>query len=169
MNKEELIKEIEEVYAHSNKLRELIDDHDYIFLVGNGASNAIASHTAVDYTKQLKKRALAFTDASMLTCYVNDYGGRNAYAEFIKSYRVPKNTLVILISSSGNSENIIEAAKYCESEQIPWVGLSGRTANNKLRKGPWHHQKLNAWVNSMDYGIVECVHQVLLHSIIEVK
>lgn len=168
MNKEVLLREIEKVYQHSSKLKMLIDKHEEIILIGNGASCAIASHMAVDYTKQLGKRAFAFTDGPRLTCYVNDYGGPKAYAQFVKEFATPGKTLVILISSSGNSKNILLAANRCEVNEISWVALSGKNHDNKLHSKDYRFRKLNVWVDSQDYGVVECTHQVLLHSIMEV-
>ena len=86
MQKDELIREIEKVWKHSAALKRLVDAHEEIILIGNGASCAIASHMSVDYTKQLKKKAVAFTDASRLTCYMNDYGVERAYAQFVKEF-----------------------------------------------------------------------------------
>ena len=168
MNKEILIQEIEKVYKHSAKLKKLVETHKEIILIGNGASCAIASHMAVDYTKQLKKKAFAFTDATRLTCYVNDYGSNKVYSQFIKEFATPGETLVVLISSSGNSKNIILAANRCEVNEISWIALSGKDHHNKLHSTVYRHRKLNVWVNSQDYGVVECVHQILLHSIMEV-
>ena len=169
MDKNELLKGIEKAYEEKDKLREIIDQYKEIILIGNGASCAIASHMAIDYTKQLGKRAFAFTDASRLTCYVNDYGGTNAYAQFVKEFATQGKTLVILISSSGNSKNILNAANKCEENEVPWIALSGRGRDNKLHTKNYRYRKLNFWVDSMDYGVVECSHQVLLHSIMEVK
>jgi len=169
VNQEELHREIEKVYKNSNKLKQLVEAFEEVILIGNGASNAIASHIAVDYTKQLGKKAFAFTDGSRLTCYMNDYGTERAYAQFIKEFASPGKTLVILISSSGNSKNITNAANRCEVNKIAWVALSGKNHNNKLHQTDYRHRVLNVWVESQDYGIVECVHQILLHSIMEVK
>ena len=85
-----------------NLLLTSINSANQIILIGNGGSNAIASHIAVDYIKFLNKKSLAFSDPSMLTASMNDYGTENAYAKYIDSYK-DNNTLVILISSSGNS------------------------------------------------------------------
>lgn len=168
MQKDELIREIEKVWKHSAALKRLVDAHEEIILIGNGASCAIASHMSVDYTKQLKKKAIAFTDASRLTCYMNDYGVEKAYAQFVKEFATPGKTLVILISSSGNSKNITNAANRCEVDEIAWVALSGKNHDNKLHRTNYRHRKLNVWVDSQDYGVVECTHQILLHSIMEV-
>lgn len=169
MKKDELLREIEQVYQHSDSLKKLVLEHDEIIIIGNGASNAIASHMAVDYTKQLKKKATAFSDGARLTCYMNDYGVEHAYAQFIEEFATPEKTLVILISSSGNSPNIVQAGNLCNNKGISWVALSGKNKNNWLNTVTGEYKKLNVWVNSQDYGVVECVHQILLHSIMEVK
>ena len=133
-----------------------------IIILGNGGSNSIASHISQDYTKQLQKKAFAFSDPSRLTCYINDYGMEKAYEQFLKEFS-SDDTLVILISSSGNSKNILNAAHYCLSNNIPLVSLSGFNENNKL-KTLTEKNYLHFWVDSCDYGVVECLHQVILHT-----
>ena len=83
----------------------LVNQASNVLLIGNGGSNAIASHISVDYIKFLNKQSIAFSDPAMLTAFMNDEGVQNAYSEFI-SKMSNKDTLVILISSSGNSQNI---------------------------------------------------------------
>ena len=100
-----------------NDFRKIIESYDDILILGTGGSNAIAQHIAQDYTKVLNKKALCFADASRLTCYINDYGPDNAYVEFIKDF-ANSNSLVILISSSGKSRNIINCVNYCEKHKI---------------------------------------------------
>jgi D-sedoheptulose 7-phosphate isomerase len=145
-----------------NSLGYWINNHKEIIILGNGGSNSIASHISQDYTKVLDKKSYSFSDPSRLTCYINDYGRDNAYAEFLDDF-TEKDTLVILISSSGNSMNIVNAAKYCENNNITYLALTGFNSNNKLNNmNPmwrWH-------VDSSDYGVVECVHQIVLHSIL---
>lgn len=145
-----------------NSLGYWVNNHKEIIIVGNGGSNSIASHISQDYTKVLDKKSFSFSDPSRLTCYINDYGSDDAYAEFLDDF-TEKDTLVILISSSGNSMNIINAAKYCEDNKIVYLALTGFNKNNKLNNmNPmwrWH-------VDSDDYGIVECTHQIILHSIL---
>ena len=101
-----------------------INNHKEIIIIGNGGSNSIASHISQDYTKVLGKKSYSFSDPSRLTCYINDYGSDNAYAEFLDDF-AGKDTLVILISSSGNSMNIINSAKYCEYNNITYLALTG--------------------------------------------
>lgn len=145
-------------------LKTVIRDHDHIILLGNGGSNAVAGHVAQDYTKALGKKAICFCDSSRLTCYANDYGWENAYTEFLKQF-VEKDTLVILISSSGNSQNIINAAKFCAGKHN-MVTLSGFDSDNKLRSRYRQDSLLHFYVPSKDYGIVEYLHGIILHSVI---
>jgi len=147
-----------------DKLKSIIDSYQDIIILGNGGSNAISCHIAEDYTKALGKRALCFGDSARMSCYANDYGWDNAYTKFIEHFAV-KNTLVILISSSGNSQNILNAAEYCLGKH-PIITLSGFSETNKLNIRYSKEALINFYVSSTDYGIVECLHELILHSII---
>jgi D-sedoheptulose 7-phosphate isomerase len=147
-----------------DKLNDIIKNSRNIIILGNGGSNAISCHIAQDYTKMLGKRAMCFGDSSRLTCYANDYGWENAYTKFIEHF-AEEDTLVILISSSGNSENILKAAEYCVGK-YRLVTLSGFSPNNKLKENYSDKSLIHFYVGSTDYGIVECLHEVILHSVI---
>lgn len=149
-----------------NKLSNLIKESSQIILIGNGGSNAIASHIAVDYIKFLNKKTLCFSDPSMLTAYINDYSSDLAYAKYIESMK-DDNTLVILITSSGNSKNIYLSAEYCRNNQINLIILTGFDSENPLRRDFKDYAKLEYWVDSKSYGVVECIHQIFLHAIID--
>ena len=163
MKLKELEKEIRRIKSYKPYLEKIINDYNNIIIIGNGGSNSIASHIAQDYTKMLDKRVISFSDPSRLTCYINDYGRDLAYVEFLRDF-ADKNTLVILISSSGNSMNIFNSVVYCKSLNIPTILLSGFDKDNKLNTFP--DAKLKYWVDSHDYGVVETSHMILLHSII---
>ena len=162
MDIDKLIEETQKIKQLQTQLESLVAKHTEIIIIGNGGSNAISSHISQDYTKELDKKAICFSDPSRLTCYINDYGRDQAYAEFLKDF-AEKDTLVILISSSGNSMNIVNAAVYCELNRINYIALSGFNKDNKLNN---LNSKLKFWVDSSDYGIVECTHQAFLHSIL---
>ncbi len=147
-----------------SRLKSIIAANIKIILLGNGGSNAICSHIAQDYTKMLKKRALSFSDSSRLSCYANDYGWDNAYTKFIEDF-ADQNTLCILISSSGESKNILNAAEYC-SDKHAMITLSGFRSDNKLRTEYGSKSLMHFYVNSTEYGIVECLHELILHSVI---
>jgi D-sedoheptulose 7-phosphate isomerase len=167
MNKESILNETQKCFQFKDELQALIDKHNDIIILGNGGSSAIASHISQDYTKKLKKKSFTFSDSSRLTCYANDYGYENAYRQFLKEFVEPnKDTLVILISSSGNSPNIINCAEFCnENSKIEVVTLTGFDKNNKLNNLDIKNRKINYWVDSNDYGIVECVHMIFLHMV----
>jgi len=147
------------------ELEETISKYRDIIILGNGGSNAISSHISEDYTKMLNKRAVCFGDSARMSCYANDYGWEESYKMFIKQF-ADTNTLVILISSSGNSPNIVNAASYCKMNNIPMITMSGFSNKNKLKTQFENDSLLHFWVDSTDYGIVECLHELILHSII---
>lgn len=160
----DLIKKIK--YSDCSKLYELINKSSQVILIGNGGSNSIASNVAADYTKFLRKKSLAFTDASMLTAYINDYGSDNGYQQFISDMILDNNGLVILISSSGNSQNIYNCAKYCKNNNIDFIILTGSNQDNLINKNFSKYAKLSYWVDSKSNPIIESLHQIFLHSII---
>ena len=147
------------------KLQKILLNRDRIFLIGNGGSNSICSHIAQDYTKALGLPSLSFSDPSRLTCYINDYGRDKAYSKFLEHFTSDL-SLCILISSSGNSNNIIEAAEYCKNNCRPFIILTGFDSNNKLREKYSSISLLDFHVPSFDYGIVENIHSIFLHSVI---
>ena len=165
MNLQELSLQVSRIEdSLSSELTAILDNYKDIILIGNGGSNALCSHIAEDYSKFLNKRTLTFSDAARLTCYINDYGIEQAYVQFLKEYALEK-TLAILVSSSGESLNVVNCAKYCRDKKIDMLLFSGFNNDNHLRQfAPY--AKMEYWVDSKDYGVVEISHEVLLHSVI---
>jgi D-sedoheptulose 7-phosphate isomerase len=126
-----------------------------IIFVGNGGSAAIASHVSVDFIKACKIRAINFNEADLITCFSNDYGYENWVLEALKSY-AEKKDVVVLISSSGQSKNILNAAKYCSKKKIKLITFTGFKKNNPIKK----IGNLNFWVNSSKYNIIEMTHHI---------
>jgi D-sedoheptulose 7-phosphate isomerase len=133
-----------------------------VILVGNGGSASIASHVSIDFTKAANIRSINFNEASLLTCFANDYGYEN-WASNALNFYADSNDIAILISSSGQSKNIINAADKAKKIGLPIITLSGFLENNPLRK----MGDVNLWVNSSEYNIVESVHQIWLLSIVD--
>ena len=133
-----------------------------VILVGNGGSASIASHVSIDFTKAANIRSINFNEASLLTCFANDYGYEN-WASNALNFYADSNDIAILISSSGQSKNIINAADKAKKIGLPIITLSGFLESNPLRK----MGDVNLWVNSSEYNIVESVHQIWLLSIVE--
>mgnify|MGYP001386266517 CR=1 FL=1 len=140
------------------------DRHNRIIILGNGGSNSVASHISQDYMKFHGKKVCVFSDPSMLTMLTNDFGYENAYVEFLK-YHVEEDTLVVLMSSSGESLNILNCMEHCERYGIDYGVLTGFVPHNSLRRKS-EYSKFNYHVDSDSYGVVECVHQIFLHGVV---
>ena len=147
-----------------NNFKKSWKKYNKIIILGNGGSNAVASHISQDYVKFHRKKSLVFSDPSMLTCFINDFGMEYAYAKFIE-FHSDKDTLCILMSSGGESPNIINCINFCEKHKIPYGILTGFNSNNKARSisknALWNYH-----IESNSYGIVECIHQIFLHAVV---
>ena len=135
-----------------------------IIIFGNGGSAATASHFSVDLTKNAKIRAINFNEADLITCLSNDYGHDNWVKKAIEFY-IDKNDLVILISTSGNSKNVINAAKFLKKKKFSFFSLTGMKKNNLLNR--ISISKNNLWVNNIYYNQIEIVHHLVLLLIID--
>jgi|ETNvirnome_2_300_1030623.scaffolds.fasta_scaffold01495_9 D-sedoheptulose 7-phosphate isomerase len=136
-----------------------------IIFVGNGGSAAMASHCAVDLSKNAGIRSINFNEADLITCLANDRGFENWVTEALKLY-ADKGDVVVLISSSGKSDNMINAAKYCNQNFLTLVTVTGMDKRNPLKsqndKGAYTDSDLNLWVNSRAYNLIEMVHHFWL-------
>jgi len=133
-----------------------------IIIIGNGGSAAIASHVAVDLTKTAGIRAINFNEADLITCFANDYGYENWVSEALNSYS-DVGDVAIMISSSGKSPNIINAAIQGRKKGLIIITLSGFLSSNPLKS----LGELNLWVNSTSYNIIEITHCIWLLSLID--
>lgn len=133
-----------------------------IIFVGNGGSASVASHGAADYCNKGGIKTIVFTDPSILTCMSNDYGYKNAFPKLIKLYG-EKDDVVFCISSSGKSANILNTAKTAIKNGCTVITLSGFDSSNKLRQ----LGHVNFYVNSHEYGVVELIHNIIVHYIID--
>lgn len=133
-----------------------------VVIIGNGGSAAIASHQAVDLWRNGGLRATAFNDATLLTCVANDFGYGQVFAHPIGMF-CDSGDLVIAISSSGNSQNILQAVAKARELNCAIIGFSGFSPINSLRRGG----DLNFYVPSTSYGVVEVAHLLLIHSVVD--
>ncbi len=132
--------------------------NDVMFFVGNGASAMMASHMAADASKNGELRSLAFNDAALMTAVSNDVSYEDCFSIPLKRFANSDDVLVT-ISSSGNSPNIIRAIETARQLEMKIVTLSGMQADNRSRK----KGDLNFYIPADTYGVVEASHQVLLH------
>ena len=133
-----------------------------IILAGNGGSAAMASHVTVDLLKCAAVRAINFNEADLITCFANDYGYAHWVEEALRAYGSPSD-LAILISSSGQSENMLNAAREARRQGMQVMTLTGFNADNPLRS----MGDLNLWVNSSHYNTVEMTHHTWLLSMVD--
>ena len=122
----------------------------------------MASHVSVDLTKMCKIRAINFNEADLLTCFSNDYGYEN-WVQKALFYYADRRDLVICISSSGESQNIIKGAKFAKKIGCKVVTLTGFNKNNKVRK----IGDVNLWLDSKNYNHIEMIHHTWLLSIVD--
>ena len=133
-----------------------------VIVVGNGGSAAMASHVAVDLTKTAGVRAINFNEADLLTCFANDYGYEH-WVEKALDFYSDEGDLVILISSSGKSPNIVNGARKAHELKLRVITLSGFSRDNPLRD----LGEVNLWVDSRAYNIVEMTHHIWLVAIVD--
>jgi D-sedoheptulose 7-phosphate isomerase len=133
-----------------------------VIIVGNGGSAAIASHVSVDFTKAANLRSTNFNEADLITCFSNDYGYENWVAQALEAY-ADLNDVVILISSSGKSKNMINGGKQCKAMNIPLITFTGFNSDNALRR----KGDINFWVESNHYNVVEMTHHIWLLAIVD--
>jgi len=133
-----------------------------VIIFGNGGSAAIANHFSVDLTKACNIRCVNFNESSFLTCFANDYGYENWVKKTLE-FHCDEQDLVILISSSGESKNMIKAAKFIKKKTLSLITFTGFKKNNSLSK----IGDINFWVNSKKYNYVENVHQIFLLSLVD--
>ena len=134
-----------------------------ILIFGNGGSAAIASHFSVDLTKNAKIRCTNYNEADLITCFSNDFGYEH-WVEMAIKYFGDKGDVLIVISSSGKSKNMINgcvAAKKKKFSKI--ITLTGHSKNNSLKK----LGDINLWVNSKAYNYIENIHQFWLLSVVD--
>ena len=136
------------------------DEGNAVYLIGNGGSASVASHSLTDFLNVCQTRAFTLHDSALITCMANDFGYENAYARIINTVMRPGDIL-IAISSSGKSANICNAAKTAVEKGGIVITLSGFHSDNPLRK----LGDLNFWLDSSNYGIVEIGHQFILHNV----
>lgn len=137
-----------------------------IFVAGNGGSSAIADHLVCDLVKgthidgkdSLKVQSLNGSTA-LFTAIGNDFGYEHTFEFQLKTFDITSKDVVILISSSGNSQNIIRAANYAREKRCTVIAMTGFSGGelNKM------HDIIKLHIPANNYGIVEDCHQALMH------
>ena len=163
----DLIKPSDDIIKKLIQVRDLIlevkNNNNKTLIFGNGGSAAIASHFSVDLTKNAKHRCVNFNETDLITCFANDYGFERWVGKAVDFYGDPGD-LLIVISSSGSSENILNGVKAARNGNFKSVvTLSGFAQSNPLRQ----LGDINLWADSKAYNFVENMHQVWLLAIVD--
>jgi len=138
-------------------------NNNKVMIFGNGGSAAIASHVSVDLTKNAKIRSVNLNEADLITCFANDYGYERWVEKAIDFY-ADGGDILILISSSGKSQNMINACKAARNKKMSKIiTLTGHNKDNPLSKSG----DINLWVDSKAYNFVENMHQIWLLTIVD--
>ena len=161
---------LDNIAAASSAIRKSLRQKRKVLLFGNGGSAADCQHIAAELVGRFKKERKAMaaialtTDTSILTSVGNDYGYEYAYQKFLEYY-VEKGTLVIIMSSGGESSNMYHCLDWCEGNNISYGVLTGFDMNNRTRSQA-RNALWNYYINSKSYGVVESCHQIFLHGVI---
>lgn len=143
-----------------------------IYIFGNGGSLAIATHWVSDINKTIFSHHLDHpgrrfqavrlpSTESEITAWANDVGYDMVFAGPLRNY-VQETDIIIAISSSGNSENIVRAAQLAKEQNIPIIGLSGFDGG---RLNQLSDAKVLVKTEKGDYEVVESVHGTIMHLI----
>lgn len=147
---------IRDVFLQKKRERKLI------FFIGNGGSAGIATHMTADFLKNGGMRTYSTLQPSVLTCLGNDYGYEYIFSKQLE-IMAESGDLLVAISSSGNSPNIVNAALTAKEKGCQVMTFTGFQANNKLRQ----LGDVNVYVPSMSYGYVESIHNMILQQVVD--
>lgn len=138
--------------------KHLAESSRNMYLCGNGASAAFANHMALDWTKAGGVPTFSFSDSALLTAMGNDLGYEHAFSAPLSWY-AKSGDLLVTVSSSGNSPNILKTVEVARAKGMEVITFSGLGEDNQSRQ----LGDLNFYVPSTTYGIAESSHQILLH------
>jgi D-sedoheptulose 7-phosphate isomerase len=160
--------DLNEINAVAGALKTAYENEATIFTMGNGGSASTASHLVCDLNKgacfraKKKFRVIGLTDnVATLLALANDMGYEHVFVEQLKNFSKPGD-VVVGISGSGNSENVIRAIEYANSldcKTIGWCGFDG----GRLAK----LAQICVHVKVQDMQLVEDVHMVLCHMLMQ--
>jgi D-sedoheptulose 7-phosphate isomerase len=163
----DLVKPNEETVEKLAEVADLLKNVNSVgkktLIFGNGGSAAISSHFSVDLTKNAGLRCVNFNEADLITCFANDYGFERWVEKAVDFYG-DEGDLLIVISSSGSSKNMLNGVKAARNGNFQAVvTLSGFAEDNPLCQ----LGDINLWIDSRAYNFVENIHQVWLLAIVD--
>ena len=166
---DEFISIISDMKSQPDKLNDIFkvllkfQNKNNVHIFGNGGSASIASHFSMDLTNNSKIKCFNYNDPTLITCYANDFKFENWISRVIEKYG-NKNDLLILISSSGESKNMLNALKEARKKKFyKIITFTGFNKSNSLKK----KGDINLWINSKSYNVVENCHQFYLLMLVD--
>lgn len=138
-----------------------------VWILGNGGSAAISDHFATDLAKVNIDTGLGILPMSLcangpvLTALANDYGYADAFAHQVRAY-ANDGDLVVAVSSSGNSENVIRAIQQGKQSGALTVGMSGFDGGRLAKEADI---SIHVQTATGDYGTTEDAHSVICHAV----
>ena len=135
-----------------------------LFFIGNGGSSAIASHMTADYMKNGGMNTYSLYDNAVTTCMGNDYGYEYIFSRPME-FLIREGDLLVAISSSGNSANIINAIETARMKGADVITFTGFEANNKAKQ----LGDVNVYVPCRKYGIVEYINNLMLQQVVDLN
>lgn len=136
----------------------ILREEGKIMVIGNGGSAAIASHLQNDLCKAVGARAMVFNEPPLLTALSNDHGYGCVFERPIELWAESRD-LLIAISCSGESENVLRGVRVAKVKGCEIMTFSGFQSDNSLRRAG----DLNFYISSQSYGEVEVSHMALTH------
>lgn len=134
------------------------DAKGYIWIIGNGGSLNVANHAALDLTKAGGKRAMCLSDPGLITAYANDLAFERVFKNYLKNFIAPQDILIAL-SASGASNNILEAVEQCNKTGVTTIGITSK--GSALAR----MSKLAIEFGEKDPKVLEDIFQITFHRI----
>ena len=157
--------DMEKLHKAAMQILKTIKKDATIYVCGNGGSAAIANHYVVDFLKFFREKTIykpkivSFSNnIETITAISNDIKYKFVFKYQAENF-CKKNDLIIIVSSSGNSENIIELLKFTKKNKITTIGFSG-FKGGYLKK----NSDISVHINAENYGISEDAHHILMHA-----
>lgn len=158
--------DIDEITKIEKVIVSTIKNNGNIYVIGNGGSSSTASHYVVDFTKKLDFDELPRVNIHnlsdnmpIITAYANDVSYDDIYYKQLKN-RITTFDILIILSASGNSKNLVKAAEYAEAKNVSVISIVGNFNGEVLK-----HSNYKIVINSQNYGIIEDIHLILNHAI----
>jgi len=134
-----------------------------VYIIGNGGSASNAEHAANDFIKVAGKRAVALTSISCLSAFANDMSFSEAFSAQLRVMMTPQD-LLLAISVSGSSPNIVRAFDVAWKKDVPRLLMMGQRKKIHVYRAIQISTQC-LYVDDEDFGVVETVHQAILHMI----